>query len=220
MIVGKFVAVVIIAYLLGAIPFGLIVSKLIAKIDISKHGSGSIGSTNVMRTLGIKAGALVGALDLAKAIGAVILAKTIIGDSVLLVAGFPFHWQVAQVIAALMVMAGHNWSVFIKFRGGKGVAVYFGSWLIIWPVGALFGGLIMLLIVLRTRYMSMGSISGALGILCLSIFLTIAYDFPPIYLIYSVVAAALIVYQHRENISRLQTGTESPIYGKGTNLKL
>jgi len=221
MIVGKFIAVIVVAYLLGAIPFSSIVSRLIGGIDISKHGSGNIGGTNVLRALGLKAGALAVALDLAKAAGAVALAKVIVGDDVLLVAGFPLHWQVAQLMAALMVMVGHNWSVFIKFRGGKGVAAYFGGWLVICPAAALFGGVITLFIVLRTRYMSMGSIIGSLAILCLLIPLTIVYEFPPFYLAYSLVAAGLIVYQHRNNITRLQTGTELRLgadKGKNTDL--
>lgn len=208
MIVFEIVVIAVVAYLLGAIPFGLIVSKLIAKIDITKHGSGNTGGTNVLRILGKRVGVLVIFLDLSKAIVAVILAKVLIGDAVLLVFGFPLNWQAAQVLAALMVMVGHNWSVFIKFRGGKGVATYFGSWLVICPATAILGGEIVILTALRTKYMSMGSIFGALGILCLLIPLTIIDKFPPIYLAYSLVAAGMIIYRHRENINRLQTGTE------------
>ena len=214
MIVGKFVVVAIIAYLLGAIPFGLIIGKRMGGIDISKYGSGNIGGTNVLRTLGIKAGALVAALDIAKGAGAVMLAKVIIGDGVLLAAGFPLHWQVGQVIAALMVMVGHNWSVYIKFRGGKGVAAYYGGWFVMCPAAGLFGGVITLLTALHSRYVSLGSILGALGIMCLMILLTVVYEFPPIYLAYSLVAAGLIIYQHRSNISRLQRGTELELYKK------
>jgi glycerol-3-phosphate acyltransferase PlsY len=208
MIIGKFVAVAVVAYLLGAIPFAMVVSKLMAGIDISKHGSGNIGGTNVYRTLGTKAGAIVAVLDLAKASAAVLLARVIIGNDVLHVAGFPISWQWGQVLAALMVMVGHNWSVYIKFRGGKGVATYFGSWFAIYPPAALIGGIILILTVLRSRYMSLGSMLAAFGILCLFIILTVESNFPWIYLVYSVIAAALIFYQHRANISRLQSGTE------------
>ena len=89
MIVGKFVLAALIGYLMGAIPFALIISKRMAGVDISKRGSGNIGGTNVLRVLGFKAGATVMALDLAKAFAPVMLAKLIIGDSVLSVAGFP-----------------------------------------------------------------------------------------------------------------------------------
>jgi len=209
MIIGKFIVVAIVAYLLGAIPFALIVSKRMGKIDISQRGSGNIGGTNVYRVLGIKAGATVAALDLAKAILAVILARFVIGSDVLVVAGLPINWQWGQVLAAFMVMVGHNWSVYIKFRGGKGVATYFGSWFAMWPAAALVGGVILILTVLVSRYMSLGSILAAFGILCLFIILTVFGGFPWVYLVYSVVAAILIVYQHRGNINRLQSGTEN-----------
>jgi len=208
-IVGEFVLVALIGYLMGAIPFALIISKRMAGIDISKYGSGNLGGTNVLRVLGFKAGAIVMALDLAKAFVPVMLARFIIGDNVLTIAGFALNWQWGQVITALMVMVGHSWSVYIKFRGGKGAAAYFGGWFAIWPVAALVGGAILIVTVWLSRYMSLGSILGSLGILCLFVVLTLIDMSPPVYLIYSVVAAALIVYQHRSNISRLQAGTES-----------
>ena len=180
-----------------------------AGIDISKRGSGNLGGTNVLRVLGFKAGAIVMALDLAKAFAPVMLARFIIGDSVLSIAGFTINWQWGQVITALMVMVGHSWSVYIKFRGGKGAAAYFGSWFAIWPVAALVGGVILIVTVLLSKYMSLGSILGSLSILCLFMVLTLTDVSPPVYLIYSLIAAALIVYQHRSNISRLQAGTEN-----------
>jgi glycerol-3-phosphate acyltransferase PlsY len=208
-IVAKFVLVAVIGYLMGAIPFALIISKRMAGIDISKRGSGNLGGTNVLRVLGFKAGAIVMALDLAKAFAPVMLARFIIGDSVLSIAGFTINWQWGQVITALMVMVGHSWSVYIKFRGGKGAAAYFGSWFAIWPVAALVGGAILIVTVLLSKYMSLGSIIGSLSILCLFMVLTLTDMSPPVYLIYSLIAAALIVYQHRSNISRLQAGTEN-----------
>ncbi len=209
MIIAKFVLVAVIGYLMGAIPFALIISKRMAGIDISKRGSGNLGGTNVLRVLGFKAGAIVMALDLAKAFAPVMLARFIIGDSVLSIAGFTINWQWGQVITALMVMVGHSWSVYIKFRGGKGAAAYFGSWFAIWPVAALVGGVILIVTVLLSKYMSLGSIIGSLSILCLFMVLTLTDMSPPVYLIYSLIAAALIVYQHRSNISRLQAGTEN-----------
>jgi glycerol-3-phosphate acyltransferase PlsY len=208
-IVAKFVLVAVIGYLMGAIPFALIISKRVGRIDISKRGSGNLGGTNVLRVLGFRAGAIVIVLDLAKAFVPVLLARFIIGDSVLSIAGFTVNWQWGQVITALMVMVGHNWSVYIKFRGGKGAAAYFGSWFAIWPVAALVGGAILIVTVLLSKYMSLGSIIGSLSILCLFMVLTLTDISPPVYLIYSLIAAALIVYQHRSNISRLQAGTES-----------
>jgi glycerol-3-phosphate acyltransferase PlsY len=208
MIIGKLIAIAIIAYLLGAIPFALIFGRLMGKIDITKHGSGNVGGTNVLRTVGARAAAVVVIFDLGKAALAVILARIIMGDDVIMIADFPLNWQAAQVIAALMVMAGHNWSVFIKFRGGKGVAAYFGSWFAISPAAALFGGAIVIITTTLTRYVSMGSIMGSLGIMVLLIVLTLVNAFPPVYLIYSVISVIMIVYQHRSNIDRLQTRTE------------
>jgi glycerol-3-phosphate acyltransferase PlsY len=207
--VAKFVLVALIGYFTGAIPVALIIGKRMAGIDISKRGSGNIGGTNVLRVIGFKAGVITMALDLAKAIVPVILARFIIGDSLLTIAGFTLDWRWGQVITALMVMVGHNWSIYIKFRGGKGAAVYYGSWFAIWPVVGLFGGIILIITVLLSKYMSLGSILGSLSILCLFIIMTLTDASPPVYLIYSVLAAALIVYQHRSNISKLQAGTES-----------
>jgi glycerol-3-phosphate acyltransferase PlsY len=212
--VAKFILVAVIGYLMGAIPFALIIGKRMGGIDISKYGSGNLGGTNVLRVLGFKAGVIVMALDIAKAFVPVMLAKFIIGDSVLSIAGFPLNWQWGQVVTALMVMVGHNWSVYIKFRGGKGAAAYFGGWFAIFPVAALFGGAILVITVLVSKYMSLGSILGSLGILCFFMVLTVVDVSPPVYLIYSIVAAALIIYQHRSNISRLQAGTESKM-GRG-----
>jgi len=209
MIAAKFVLMAVAGYLVGAIPVALIISRRMAGVDISKKGSGNIGGTNVLRVLGYKAGALTVILDLAKAIVPVMLARLVIGDSMLPVAGFTLDWRWAQVITALMVMVGHNWSIYIKFRGGKGAAVYYGSWFAIWPAVGLFGGIVVVITVLLSKYMSMGSILGSLSILCLFMILTITGASPPVYLIYSLIAAALIVYQHRTNISRLQTKTES-----------
>jgi glycerol-3-phosphate acyltransferase PlsY len=160
--------------------------------------------------LGAKAGVLVLVLDLAKAIVAILLTNIIIGNNLILLSGFPdnFQGQVAQVLAATIAMLGHNWSVFMRFRGGKGVTAYEGGWLAIYPALALFGGVILIPTVIITRYVSLGSMMGSLGILCLHIILVLVVKFPPVYLIYSFIGAILIIYQHRENINRLRAGTE------------
>ena len=205
----QFVGAAVIAYLLGAIPTGLILGRKMGNVDVTEHGSKSIGGTNVIRTVGLKAGSVVIFCDLLKGIGAVLLARAIVGDGTLVAAGVTLDWHFAQVVAAFLVIIGHNWSVFMKFRGRKGVSAYFGGWLILNPAIAFFGGLIMILTVLFTRYMSMGSMLGALGIALLMILLTVVNGFPLSYLIYSLLAAIVIVYQHRDNILRLQTGKES-----------
>jgi glycerol-3-phosphate acyltransferase PlsY len=206
--IAKFVVVVIVAYVLGSIPFGLIIGKLKGNVDIRKHGSGKTGATNVMRTVGTKAGVLTIALDLGKAVGAVMLAKAIIGPGILAIGGINLHWQAAQVMAGLAVIAGHNWSIFVKFKGGRGAAAFFGTMFALCPPVALFGTEVWALAAMRSRYMSMGSILGVLATWCLMVPLTIAYNFPPIYLVYGLIAAGLVVYQHRDNIRRLQLGIE------------
>jgi len=214
MIIVQLVAIALVAYLLGAIPFGLIFARLFGRIDITQHGSGNVGGTNVLRTVGPKAAIFVVILDLGKAILAVYLAGVAMGESKLFIGVFSIHWQGAQVLAAIMVMVGHNWSVFIKFRGGKGVATYFGSWFVMDIWCALFGGAIVIIIALLTRYVSMGSILGSLAIIVLLIIRTLTGETPPIYLLYSVVSVIMIVYQHRKNIDRLQTGTERSLDDK------
>jgi len=214
----EFISVIVIGYLLGAIPFGLIVGKLMGDVDVTRHGSGKTGGANVLITVGTKAGALVIALDVGKAVAAVILAKVIVGSSVSMIGGIPLHWQIAQVMAALAVMVGHNWSVFLKFKGGRGVAAFFGTVLAMSPPVALFGVEVLAISALRSRYMSLGSILGAIAVWCLLIPLTIAYSFPPVYLLYGLVALILIVYQHRDNLVRIRQGTERRLGEKGERI--
>ena len=126
MIIARFVAVVLIGYLLGSIPFGLLVSKRSNKVDVRQYGSGKIGATNVLRAAGRKAAALVVTLDVAKGALAVVLAGLIVGRSYLVVGDFGLGALVAQILAALAAIAGHNWSVFLKFHGGRRCHLYGG----------------------------------------------------------------------------------------------
>jgi len=213
--VAEFIAIVVIAYLLGSIPFGLIISKLKSGVDVRGYGSGKTGATNVMRVTGTKLGVLTLVLDVVKAAGAVMLATVIIdGDSgILTIGGVPVYWQhVAQVVAGLAVVVGHNWPIFAKFKGGRGVTAYFGTLFAICPPVGIFGAQIVALAALLSRHMSLGSVLGSLAALCLMIPLTILYNFPPIYLAYGSVVVALIVYQHLGNIKRLRQGTERRLW--------
>jgi glycerol-3-phosphate acyltransferase PlsY len=215
MMVAEFVAVVVVAYLLGSIPFGLIIGKLKGGVDIREYGSGKTGATNVMRTIGTKLGILTLVLDVVKAAGAVVLATVIIdsGSGIFTIGGVSVYWQhVAQVIAGLAAIAGHNWPVFAKFKGGRGVTAYFGTLFAIFPPAGIFGAEVVAIAALRSRHMSMGSILGASAALCLMIPLAILYGFPLIYLAYSLVVIALLVYQHQDNIKRLRQGTERRLW--------
>jgi len=207
--VAQFAAVVVIAYLLGSVPFGLIIARIARGVDVRKYGSTKTGGANVMRVAGTKAGILTIALDIGKAAAAVLLAKAIVSHGIIIVSGVTLHYyQIAQVAAGLAVLAGHIWSVFLKFKGGRGVASFFGTLIPIFPPAAIFGGEVLAIVALNSKYVSLGSIVAALSTLCLLIPMTLVYNLSPIYLIYSLAAVALIIYQHRGNISRLRQGTE------------
>jgi len=215
MMMAKLVAVVVIAYLLGSIPFGLIIGKLKSGVDVREHGSGKTGATNVMRTIGTKLGFLTLVLDVVKATVAVMLAALIIGSSggVLTIGSVSLNWQhIAQVLAGLAAIAGHTWPVFARFKGGRGVTAYFGTLFAIFPPAGIFGAEVLAIAALRSRHMSLGSLLGALAACCLMIPLTILYNFPLIYLAYGLVVTALLVYQHQDNIKRLRQGTERRLW--------
>ena len=221
MIVAQFAAVVVIAYLLGSIPFGLIITRIARGVDVRKYGSAKTGGANVMRVAGTKAGILTIALDISKAAAAVLLAQAIVSPGIIIVSGVTLHYyQLAQVAAGLAVLAGHIWSVFLKFKGGRGVASFFGTLIPIFPPAAIFGGEVLAIVALNSKYVSLGSIVAALATVCFLIPMTILYNFSPIYLIYSLAAAALIIYQHRGNISRLRQGTERRMGDKSGEISI
>ncbi len=208
MIVVKFVAVVIVGYLLGSIPFGVLIGKHFGKVDIRAYGSGKIGATNVLRTAGKKAAALAVLLDLLKGALAVLFAGLIVGRNYLVVNDFGLGLLVAQSLAALASMAGHNWSMFLKFQGGRGVATFFGGLIALCPVAALFGGEVFVIGVGLTRFASLGSIAGAIGTYTILIPLTILNGFPLEYLVYTLIGTIAIIFMHRDNIARLLAGKE------------
>jgi len=215
MMIAQFVGAVVLAYFLGSIPFGLIIGKLKGGVDIREYGSGKTGATNVMRTVGTKLGVLTLVLDVVKAAVAVGLAAIIVGRSagIFTIGGVTIYWQqVAQVVAGLAAVAGHNWPVFAKFKGGRGVTAYFGTLFAIYPPAGIFGAQVLAITALRSRHMSLGSILGALAALCLMIPLVVLYNFPLIYLVYGSVVVVLLVYQHQDNIKRLRQGTERRLW--------
>ena len=128
-----------VCYLLGSIPFGLIAGRLFKRIDVRDHGSGSTGMTNVIRTVGYPVGAFVLLLDMGKGVGAVALARYGLNAP-----------EAAQAAAALAAIAGHNWPVFIGFRGGRGTATGWGALLLIWPIAGLVASVVGLSL-LRSR---------------------------------------------------------------------
>jgi glycerol-3-phosphate acyltransferase PlsY len=207
-IIIKFVSVVILGYLLGSIPFGYFLSRRQAKVDVRQYGSGKTGATNVLRTAGRKWALLVATLDLLKGVLAVVFAGLIVGTDLLVIGNLGFGALVAQVLAALAAIVGHNWSIFLKFKGGRGVATFFGGLVALCPVAAIFGGEIIIIGAGLTKFVSLGSIAGAVGSYAILVPLTILNGFPVEYLFYALVGAVLILVMHRDNIRRLVSGKE------------
>jgi acyl phosphate:glycerol-3-phosphate acyltransferase len=219
MIVAKFVYVIILGYIIGSIPIGLLVARFHAKKDIRKFGSGKIGATNVLRTAGTKAAAMVLVGDVLKGVLAVALAGLIFGDGLLVVGNFGLGTLVAQMLAALAAIAGHNWSIFLKFKGGRGVATFFGGMVALCPPAALIGGEVFFVTAGVTRYASVGSIVGVVTAYVILVPLTIIYKFPLEYLVYALIGCLVIVVMHRDNINRLVAGTERKIGDKASHVE-
>jgi glycerol-3-phosphate acyltransferase PlsY len=191
------------AYLIGSIPVGLIVSKLWSGVDPREHGSGSMGATNVLRSVGKKAAALVLALDFGKGV-------LVIGVSFLLVR----EAHLLHALTGTLAMVGHTWPIFAGFKGGKGIAAGWGALLLLSPI-ATAATLIGLAIALLTRYVSLGSIIGtSAGIGVLIVLAVIdapveVLNAPIEYLAFAIPGLALILFSHRENMMRLRRGTEN-----------
>ena len=213
MIIAKFIGVVVIGYLLGSIPFGVIISKR-KGIDVTQYGSGRMGATNVLRTAGGKAAATVFGLDLLKGVLAVVFAGLIIGRDYLVVGGFGLGGLLAQVMAALAAIAGHSRSVFLKFRGGRGVATFFGGLAALCPIAAIFGGEVFIIGTGLTKFVSLGSIAGAVSTYAILVPLTIGNRFPIEYLAYALIGTIVIMVMHRDNIARLMSGKERKLGDK------
>jgi glycerol-3-phosphate acyltransferase PlsY len=181
------------AYLLGSIPFGLILSKVFGGADVRKTGSGNIGATNVVRAAGLPAGILTLILDAAKGSAAVLLAAKLSNDSA--------TWM---MIAGLAALVGHCFPVWLKFKGGKGVATAAGVYLALCPFAAFGAVIVFLLVVLTWRYVSLGSISAAAAMPMLIYFLWAPHHAPPLVITFGTLAAALlIIYKHNGNLQRL-----------------
>jgi len=183
-----------IAYLLGSIPFGYLLVKWRTGADVRAAGSGNIGATNVLRTTGRVAGAATLLLDIAKGYVAVWIAATLTDSSDL--------WMSA---AALAVMAGHAYPVFLRFQGGKAVASFVGAFLRLTPIPLLAALVVFLGIAGWTRHISLGSVVSA-GTFPLAVWLVLHPSGPV--LIASVLAAGLVIYRHSINIQRLRSGSE------------
>lgn len=192
------IAICVSAYLCGSIPFGLLLGKLFGGADVRKSGSGNIGATNVARTAGLSAGILTLVLDAAKGAAPVWAARHY----------FPDH-AAFQILAGLAALAGHCFPVWLKFRGGKGVATAAGVFAILCPLAALGALAVFALVVGFWRFVSLASISAAAAMPLLVYFLWAPHFAPPLSISAgSLAAAMLIIYKHDANLQRLVEGTE------------
>ncbi|MBI5699384.1 glycerol-3-phosphate 1-O-acyltransferase PlsY [Candidatus Saganbacteria bacterium] len=185
---------IILGYLSGSIPFGYLIAK--AKgIDIRKTGSGNIGATNIFRTLGPAVGILVFVLDFIKGLAPTLAALFYLND------------PLQVILVGLAAILGHSFSIFLKGKGGKGAATGLGVLAVIAPDILAFTAILVVILIFTTRYVSAGSIFGAVTVATLMFIL----GKPLPYAMVSLLAAALIVVRHIPNIKRLMAGTERKI---------
>jgi len=197
----KYVLVSVIAYLLGNFSTSYLISRAAGKIDIRKYGSGNAGSTNVLRVLGVKAAAVAFLGDLLKGTAAVLIGKQLGGSY-------------GEIVAGIFVVLGHNWPVFLKFKGGKGIATTIGLMIPIDPIMVLLIVAAGVTLIVITRYVSLGSVMGVL----IYPIAMIATRKPLEYIIFSIILSAMAVFKHRSNLERLLKGTESKLGQKKKTL--
>ena len=190
-----FVVAAAISYILGSIPNGLILGKAIWGVDLRQHGSKNIGATNAWRTIGKAGGISIFALDFLKGAISAYLGLHLGGS------------ELAGVLCGILAIAGHSWSVFLAFKGGKGVATGLGVIAALMPEVTLIVFVVWFAIVYFTGYVSLGSIVGAALVPILTLFFGLHTEF----LILGLIAAVFIIYRHKSNIERLLNGTESKI---------
>jgi glycerol-3-phosphate acyltransferase PlsY len=195
---ATFLAIPFAAYLLGSIPFGLPLAKVFGGGDVRKAGSGNIGATNVTRVAGPLAGILTLIFDTAKGAAAVWLAARATDDSA--------TWM---IISAFSVLLGHCYPVWLKFKGGKGVATALGVFLALSPLAAVSALLLFILCVVYWRFVSLGSVAAAAAMPLLIYFLWAPGHAPPIVIDLGTLAiAGLVIFKHGGNLQRLVDGTE------------
>lgn len=200
------VLISVIAYLFGSFPTAIIAGKILKKIDIRDYGSGNAGATNVLRTLGWKAALVVLLIDMFKGFVPVFWIAPAV------------HVQVdtliyLQILAAIAAIAGHIWTIFAGFKGGKGVGTSAGVFLALAPLPLLIALLVFIIIVAFSKYVSLGSLLAALTFLIVMMVqkFVLAQPVADILFYLSVLVVALIWYAHRENIKRLLAGNENRV---------
>ncbi len=189
------IVIIVTAYLLGSVPFALVIGKGLYGVDVRTRGSGNIGTTNVFRVLGRKAGVLVFIGDLGKGFLPVFFAAYLLN---------PAWGDLTVVLAAAAAIAGHNWSIFLRGHGGKGVATGGGAVLAMMPLLFLLALAIFWVVLLIDRRVSVASLSAAAGLAAA----TLATGQPPEYVFFTIAGAAVVFYAHRSNLRRIAAGEE------------
>ena len=195
---SKIALLLVVAYLLGSIPFGLLFARLFGSADVRRSGSGNIGAANVTRVAGPLPGVLTLVFDAAKGTLAVWLA-----------AHFTSNGAKAMMLAGLAALLGHCFPVWLRFKGGKGVATGLGVFAALCPLAALAAAILFVLVLASWRFVSLASISAAAATPLLVYFLWAPHHAPPLVVSFgTLIAAALIIYKHDANLQRLVEGTE------------
>ena len=192
----KIVLIITICYLLGSIPFGYIMGKLFKKVDIREFGSGNIGASNALRTLGPLLTSLVIIGDVGKGILSIYLVKYFNIDSSLILA-----------IAGLAVICGHDWSLFLGFKGGKGIATTFGVVLALNPTISILAVTVWGVVLITSKYTSLSSICALISILIFTILFKQPYE----YIVFSAIILIIGIFKHKGNIKRLKSKEERKI---------
>jgi glycerol-3-phosphate acyltransferase PlsY len=207
-------------YLIGSVPFGLLAGRL-RGLDIRTRGSRNIGATNVARVLGRKWGIAVFVLDVVKGLIPTLACGSVVASASWMGEGQLWPRNILWLAAAMCCVLGHNYSVYLGFKGGKGVATSMGVVLGVYPhltVPGLIAFGVWCVVTLGTRYVSLGSIAAAVTFPILVVVYAVCQGYNQLlegwpFLGFSVLAAGLVVYRHRENVGRLRAGTESRIGG-------
>ncbi len=190
----KTIIFLIVSYLVGSISFACIICNKFYSTDIRRYGSGNPGSTNVLRVLGVKPAMIVFTADLLKGLIMVLLGRFFGGENLAL-------------LSAVAVVVGHDWSVFLGFKGGKGIATSFGTIIGLFPKAGLILCIIGVLVVAISRYVSLGSVTAAV----LLPILLLIFKYPAKYVITGLTLGIIAIYRHRDNIKRLMAGKENKL---------
>lgn len=191
----SYIIIIFLSYVIGSIPSGLILGKTLWHVDLRQHGSKNIGATNAWRTLGKLPGFIVFVADLLKGMLGVYLGMMLVGSST------------AMIIGGIMAIVGHSLSLFLKFKGGKGVATGLGVLIMLMPSVSAIVFLVWLIVVLISKYVSLGSIIAAVLVPVCAFIMGLSFDF----VVFGIVAAVFVIYRHKSNIIRLMNGTENKI---------